>query len=378
VSVISDQGGLLFAAGELVAVNRAYTVNRRSNDDFFGATIEAAGYQVDSLLPAAGQVELRRTGRNYPNWVSRRYLRLPRAVPARVLSLARDLTATAATPYDQAKAIENYLRAFPYTLDLPEPPPDRDLADYFLFELQQGYCDYYATAMVVLARAAGLPARLAIGYIGGAYDAGNGHYVVTEAEAHSWVEVYFPEYGWINFEPTGGRPALERSSEPDGSNGLPEAALPPAAPTVSDELSRWGLGLAGGLVLLVGAGLGGLALDSWRLRRASPAQTVTTLYKRLQRHGQRLTGPGTVGETPYEFAASLAERIITLSHESRWAGIFEAAPSEVRGLTELYVKTLFGPHPPDSETQKQAIRTWLRLRRRLWLLWLRFTLKSKR
>jgi transglutaminase-like putative cysteine protease len=81
-----------------------------------------------------------------------------------VLALARDLTATEPTPFDRARAIEAYLRTYPYTLDLPSPKLDRDVVDYFLFDLRQGYCDYYATSMVVLARAAGLPARLAVGY----------------------------------------------------------------------------------------------------------------------------------------------------------------------------------------------------------------------
>ena len=149
----------------------------------------------------------------------------------------------------------------------------------------------------------------------------------------------------------------------------------PGQPAVNRELSRWGLGLAGGMVLLVMAGFGGLAFDGWRLRRGSPTQTVTALYQRLQRHGQRLAQPAGAGETPYEFAVSLTERIAALAQGSRWAGLFGAAPHEVRQLTELYVQALFSPHPPDSDAQTQAIRTWQHLRRRLWLLWLRLTLK---
>ena len=78
------------------------------------------------------------------------------------------------------------------------------------FDLQKGYCDYYATSMMVLARAAGLPARMVIGYSSGSYDVGLEVYVVTEAQAHSWVEIYFPDYGWVEFEPTAGRPTRER------------------------------------------------------------------------------------------------------------------------------------------------------------------------
>jgi hypothetical protein len=111
------------------------------------------------------------------------------SIPPRVMMLAREITAAATTPYDRARAIESYLRAFPYTLDLPAPPPQRDVADYFLFDLQKGYCDYYATAMVVMARAADLPARLGTGYAEGRYDINTARYTITEADAHSWVEV---------------------------------------------------------------------------------------------------------------------------------------------------------------------------------------------
>ena len=92
------------------------------------------------------------------------------------------------------------------------PPPEglSDVADYFLFDLQRGYCDYYATAFVVLARLAGLPTRFVTGFAPGNWSMNEQLWIVTEADAHSWPEVYFPEVGWVPFEPTGGRPALER------------------------------------------------------------------------------------------------------------------------------------------------------------------------
>ena len=74
----------------------------------------------------------------YPGWINERYLALPASIPERVLALARNLTATAATPYDRALAIEAYLRRFPYTLQVPPPPPQRDAVDYFLFDLKKG------------------------------------------------------------------------------------------------------------------------------------------------------------------------------------------------------------------------------------------------
>ena len=82
------------------------------------------------------------------------------------------------------------------------------MVDYFLFDLKEGYCDYYATSMAILARAAGLPSRLVVGYASGDYDPANNRYVVTEADAHSWVEIYFTGRGWVEFEPTASLPLI--------------------------------------------------------------------------------------------------------------------------------------------------------------------------
>lgn len=130
--------------------------------------------------------QLRSSGDDYPTWILDRYLALPNDIPSRVLGLARDLTATQPTQYDRALAIETHLRSYAYTLDISTPPPGKDVVDYFLFDLKRGYCDYYATSMVVLARAAGIPARLVVGYATGSYDDQNHRYVVTAADAHSW------------------------------------------------------------------------------------------------------------------------------------------------------------------------------------------------
>jgi transglutaminase-like putative cysteine protease len=222
--------GLVYVAGELITAAPAFSVEWRGPQDIFGASIAGSGgYQAQSRWPVFSEAQLRAAGDDYPPFIQNRYLHLPDTTPNRVFSLARDLTATAATPYDQAQALEDYLRTFPYTLDVPIPPAERDIADYFLFDLRQGYCDYYATAMVVLARAVGLPARLAVGYIQGQYEAEQQRYIVTEAEAHSWVEIYFPGSGWVTFEPTGGRPALERGSE-TASLAPPLYASTPTSP----------------------------------------------------------------------------------------------------------------------------------------------------
>ena len=187
--------------------------------------------------------------------------------------------------------------------------------DYFLFDLQRGYCDYYATAMVVLARAAGLPARLVVGYASGTYDAANERYLVTEADAHAWPELYFSGYGWIEFEPTAARPPLERSAE-SAPIVPPEVAAAPsltAAPGRTGWSGLWWLGLAGGIVALLLGGAIWTVVDSWWLRHLPPAATVEQLYQRLRRYGHTLAVPDEAGDTPYEFSAALAERMADLA-----------------------------------------------------------------
>lgn len=133
------------------------------------------------------------------------YLQLPRNLPQRVKDLATSLVAGSKTDYDKAKAIEQYLsKTYPYNLDVRSTPRNRDFVDYFLFDLKQGYCSYYASAMAVLARCAGLPARYVEGYMLPPEPTKESPttYIVTNMQAHAWVEIYFEGYGWLPFEPT--------------------------------------------------------------------------------------------------------------------------------------------------------------------------------
>ena len=163
------------APGEtrIYAVNAPYLSDspsqawQRAGGDLAFLTGEANTYTILSRAPEPTALRLRASSPvtvTLPPDLAERYRALPESIPQRVLDLARDVVGDASTRYDRALAIERYLRAYPYTLDLPDPPPGRDLVDYFLFEQQEGYCDYYASAMVVMARAVGVPARLASGY----------------------------------------------------------------------------------------------------------------------------------------------------------------------------------------------------------------------
>jgi transglutaminase-like putative cysteine protease len=160
-------------------------------------------FSARSRLSSPTIVQLRQAGEEYPEWVTERYLQLPEDFSPRVTDLALEITRGAETPYDKATAITNYLRQeIEYADRIPAPPPDTDLLEWFLFDSKKGFCNYYATAGVLMLRAAGVPARLAVGYAEGEQNDEGTAYNVLQKDAHAWMEVYFPEIGWVQFEPT--------------------------------------------------------------------------------------------------------------------------------------------------------------------------------
>lgn len=358
-----DRGALMYVDGELLGADRPLVAAYRSNDDLFGATtIEGGPYRASSLRAAPSAARLRAAGSRYPEPVRARYLILPEGISDRVINRAIEVTAPHRTPYDQARAIEAHLRTFPYTLDLPAPPAGAEIADFFLFELQRGYCDYYATTMIVMARSVGIPARLAVGYVAGRYDDARGRYVVTEFEAHSWAELYFPGVGWVPFEPTAAQPR----SEPGASDPAPAAmpAVPTPAPGVLMPLRQPALRLA---ALLLPALLLFIWFRERRLLAGAPgALLMSRLYARIHGHARRLGAIDGAGYTPYELAGGLAARLAAIDAR-RQRRLLAPARDELEGLVALYVQSSFGGHSPDEGTRRLALRRWSRLRRRLWL-----------
>jgi hypothetical protein len=118
--------------------------------------------------------------------------------------LAKQITVSTDNNYDRALAIETYLRThFHYTLQMPRTLPHDPLAN-FLFERKQGHCEYFASSMAVMLRSLGIPARIVNGFRTGEFNDLTSQYVIRASNAHSWVEAFFPGYGWIGFDPTPG------------------------------------------------------------------------------------------------------------------------------------------------------------------------------
>jgi hypothetical protein len=196
---------ILFAAHKALSL-RAPVAKIRQDRYTSAITAEAVrgrmGYIVKSDINTPSEAELRADSSPLTSEVlSRLYLQLPR-LDSRIAIKAQEITGTATNAYDKARAIEAYLKTqFRYTLDL-KPGPKDPIAE-FLFDLKEGHCEYFASAMVIMLRTQGIPARIVNGFQMGEYNELNRYYTVRESDAHSWVEVYFPgEDAWIEFDPT--------------------------------------------------------------------------------------------------------------------------------------------------------------------------------
>ena len=333
--------------------------------DMFAARTDAASYQADSFVPTPSVEQLRAAPSDgYPQHILDRYFSLPASVPARVRQLATEITDGNVTPYDKAKAIESYLRLnYPYDLQIPAPPDGSDVADYFLFDLKKGYCDYYATAMVVLARSNGIPARFVSGYASGEYDTLNAQYVVRELHAHSWAEIYFPKIGWVEFEPTGSQPEIERTEATLQTTADDERQS--VTRNIFFQLSEWtlaGILVPLGLVILVVLVYFAI-LEPLMLARIAPAAAIENLYKRLYRSGRPLAGERVHAETAYEFTQKLIETIQSVNAKSTRAS--DELQKDMQHLTLIYQSSLFSNHTVAQQDVKMALMIWRRLRRAL-------------
>jgi protein-glutamine gamma-glutamyltransferase len=242
----------------------------------------------------------------------------------RTWALAQRLKEGAANPFEYTKSVEAYLsRGFSYT---ESPPASARTLEGFLFEAKSGYCQQYSGAMALLLRMAGIPARVATGFTAGSLDRKANEYVVRDLDAHSWVEAWFPDIGWVTFDPTpSAAPPRSQSDDPKGNAAIGDApdlggggALDPRAGTAATEGTNW-WPIAGGavaaLVLLV---LAGLAFRSRGGRGAAPLPEL----ERALRRTRRAPGPGaTLQALEAAFARSPdAAAYVRALREQRYGG----------------------------------------------------------
>lgn len=212
--------------------------------------------------------ELRQAGKAYPEWVVAAYLDVPAELAAALGDHARQITQGAATPFDQAQAITGWLRDhIEYSRVTEAPPEGRDPLEWFLFDYRIGFCNYYASAEVLLLRSLGIPARLAVGYARGAFNLDEGAYEVRGLDAHAWPEVFFPSIGWVEFEPTASQsPILRPENDPAGEDAILPPSVDPATRvedlSLEEQAGRSadgpGTGISWGEVLFLAIAWGGL------------------------------------------------------------------------------------------------------------------------
>ncbi|KDA44011.1 MULTISPECIES: transglutaminaseTgpA domain-containing protein [unclassified Frankia] len=182
-----------------------------------------AHYQVDAVVPNPTSAQLQAATGPIPDSLGVATA-LPDNLDPQLRQLTKAVTAGARTPYEKVYAIQEYLRGPQFTYDLRGAPTTQEGAlSQFLFDTHRGYCEQFASAMTVMVRILGLPARVAIGFVPGERQS-DGSYVITNRQAHAWPEVWFPSIGWISFEPT------RRS---DGTTSAPSYA--PAGPEDPDN-----------------------------------------------------------------------------------------------------------------------------------------------
>lgn len=402
VTLHSSAGNVLFAAGQPLRVSLKATADLYLIEQIPGESLPIAEiamlhrreatlrpgdrYLAVSSLSKATVEDLQEAGVDYPAWVTETFLELPSDLAPQVGELARQITADAATPYDQAVAIEQFLRGFTYNDQIAAPPPGVNAVNYFLFDIQEGYCDYYASSFAMMARSLGIPARVAAGYSQGDYVEEADLYRVRELHGHSWPEVYFPGYGWIEFEPTAAELEIVRerrndlTSLPPQSDDLPllddemlgpETQPNPGGAPEPAPLADAPTGAANTTsILLLVAGLATAALVGvilWRRRQPAAQRArqralldpmfTTRLFGRLLEWAQRLRLPLLPSQTPNEQAAALVAAV----PEGRTA---------IQSIADLYVEDLYSPHEPNQRKAEQALVAWASLQpllRRTWL-----------
>jgi transglutaminase-like putative cysteine protease len=341
-------------------------------------SLEAGGsYRSTVLVSAASESDLRTAGLQYPGWVLDRYLQLPDNIPARVIDLALELTSSAEDPYQKAVAIQDYLRSLDYSLEVQTPPAGVDGVDYFLFETGQGYCQYFASAMTVLLRICGVPSRMAVGYGPGevidAYAPREGELPADEPESgpltfivrnsHSWSEVFFPEYGWIPFEPTPVYPLIVRGGHAPllpGSGG-DGGANPP------DQ--------SGGISPLPGDGEGTGIGATWYVRPLAVSLGLALLAAVVWLGWRRLLGEVAEPKVAYARIGYLAtlsglgpsDRLTPYEYGRVLSGAVPDVSADLDAVVDTYVRACYGRSDLTHEEQSRITQAWPRVRNGLLL-----------
>lgn len=325
----------------------------------------------------------------YSPGMLRSYLQVPPGLDPQIAILAEQITANASTMYEKVVALESYLRTnYSYSVNV-QVPPGEEAVSWFLFRSDhKGFCNYFATSMAIMARSLGIPARVVVGYANGEYDEKQRQHIIHGTDAHSWTQVYFAGYGWINFEPSASFAAFARPLPNQFSagdfGGLSEGAthLPPALITkrhveqdadvsgasaairAGQAQQPWYQSLAFVLVSWVALVLCCcLIFGVWWHRLFRRYDRPTQVFGRISLLASWAGIRSVPSQTPYEYIQTLSTR----------------APAEaetLKRLGDIYVRARWADpssreHPRQNGELAELARLWKRLRLRWFLYVLR-------
>ncbi|PKO07936.1 MAG: hypothetical protein CVU40_18005 [Chloroflexi bacterium HGW-Chloroflexi-2] len=334
-------GGRLFSAAEPVqTLNEDVRLVSLVDDDSQIVTGFVQHYEVISWVPDLSSEMLQTASGEIPKSIQEEYLQLPETTPRRVRNLAARLVEGQNTVYEQVIQIQDYVRqSVPYDLESVPPARDQDVVDYFLFEANSGFCTYYASAMAVLLRIEGIPARLVTGYAPGEFVPEQGNFEVTGDLAHAWVEVYFPGYGWIPFEPT---PSQSVPAYSYLNSDL--ADMNPEIPVTQQGNQRWIYLqiLIGGLIVCGVVWLGRLLVRFIRSRRQEKKMALHPAALAYRRLRINLANAGVIGApslTPREFLELVEGKLVH----------YPQVKDALRVGTEIYEQTIYSSLTPKVE-----------------------------
>lgn len=383
LTLLYGQPTVRYTLGMPTRFDQEVSVHWRGVADLSWVQGEGTRYQATSQVSNAAAAELRQTSLDeVPDLLLARYTDLPATVPIRVHDLAQEIAGDLANPYDQARALEQFLRQYPYSLNVALPPAGVDPVDFFLFEQQEGYCDYFASAMTVMARSLGMPARIGVGFLPQP-PGENGVQTIYQINGHSWPEIYFPGYGWIEFEPTAAFPSPHEeppeAADQDGIEFDQEAGLgllelpeiPDAAPLRPFPWRRIGL-----------IGLVALVLWLWQRRRSRRSTLlrsqdgVSWAYGHMSRQAGRLGYATHGGQTPAEFSTGLIDRLNDLAGRTKdgrspgkhsyTARVAAEMRPHIEQVTKLFILRQYSQQKRVGASA--AVDSWHHLQRAFWKL----------
>ncbi len=418
---ISPKGAaieLLYVPSQPLWVDRTSRIAVQRNDDgsrdvFYIESErlirEGELYRTVASVASPSAEQMRFAGETYPDWVLERNLQLPETITQRTRDLAEQITEGLETPYDKTVAITQWLRQnIEYSRVIDPPPLTQDPIDWFLFDYRVGFCNFYASAEVILLRSLGIPARMAAGYARGEYV--DFFFEVNSMDSHSWPEVFFPGIGWVEFEPTISQPSIERPesfnvAETDRFGGPDEEPLPGEdidreawleellGPTESvADLTRARMRRT--FLRNLGIGLFSTIAVGWLWFRINPA-SWTRMKIRFGRIARRfkIEVPEALEVSEWEWH-TMTGRVY--ANWSAWlkrlglsAGPWEtpieraeafalAMPGSAEAgwiLVDAYMRERFAERGPRDVEVKRA---WREMRPQLWLAWLRRLIRGRR